>query len=237
MEFNNLDKVPTVIWDGKTDIPFNDGSCIPEGTTVTLQGEVRIDGKLCIEGTLYVPRDATLVIGDDALIVNPENIVYEGCHHENTTETVKAATCTEDGLRTVVCDGCGETLAEEVLPALGHDFGEWTVKTPATCTEDGQSTRTCARCGAVETRTDAATGHVDADNDGKCDSCGADLGTQPTDPDQPGKPGKPDEPGKPDQPAKPGVKTGDESRLVLWITAMTVCGLGACLVLRRRKAN
>lgn len=175
VEFNNLDKVPTVIWDGKTDIPFNDGSCIPEGTTVTLQGEVRIDGKLCIEGTLYVPRDATLVIGDDALIVNPENIVYEGCHHENTTETVKAATCTEDGLRTVVCDDCGETLVEEVLPALGHDFGEWTVKTPATCTEDGQSTRTCARCGAVETRTDAATGHVDADNDGKCDTCGACL--------------------------------------------------------------
>ena len=108
---------------------------IPEGVTVTLQGEVRIDGKLCIEGKLYVPHDATLVIGDDALIVNPENIVYEGCHHENTTETVKAATCTEDG----------------------------------------QSVRTCARCGAVETRTDAATGHVDADNDGKCDTCSACL--------------------------------------------------------------
>lgn len=157
--FNDLDKVPTVIWDGKTDIPFNDGSCIPEGVSVTLQGEVRIDGKLCIEGKLYVPGDAHLVIGDDAVIVNPENIIYEDCKHEDTTETIVPATCTTDGSRTVVCNTCGKTIVSEVLPALGHDYGEWTETKAATCTTDGEARRSCSRCGDTQTKVLAALGH------------------------------------------------------------------------------
>lgn len=230
----SAENMPSVVWDGKTDIGYNDGSCVPQGVTVTVSGQVRVDGKLCIEGTLYVPQDADLVIGDDAVIEHPENIVYEGCHHENTDETVTPATCIESGHRTVVCKDCGVTLVDQDIPALGHDFGEWTVTKAPTCTAEGSQTRTCARCGAAETRVVPPTGHVDADNNGKCDVCGADLDTKPTDPDEPGKP---DQPSQPDQPANPGVKTGDQGHVILWITAMTVCGLGVCLVLRRRKIN
>lgn len=150
--FTDLNELPTVIWDGKTDIGYNDGSCIPEGVTVTLRGNVTIDGKLCIEGKLIVPHDAKLTITKDAVILGEDNIVYEGCKHEHTKEIVVEATCTESGSKTVVCEDCGETLSTEVIPAKGHSFGDWTVTKEAACFEDGEETRTCSVCQAVETR-------------------------------------------------------------------------------------
>ena len=123
----DLDELPTVVWDGKTDIGYNDGSCIPEGVTVTLSGNVTVDGKLCIEGKLIVPFDAKLTITGNAVIVGEDNIVYEGCKHEHVKENIVPATCTEDGSKTVVCEDCGETISTEVIPATGHSFGEWTV--------------------------------------------------------------------------------------------------------------
>ena len=148
----DLDELPTVIWDGKTDIGYNDGSCIPEGVTVTLSGNVTVDGKLCIEGKLIVPFDAKLTITGNAVIVGEDNIVYEGCKHEHVKENIVPATCTEDGSKTVVCEDCGETISTEVIPATGHSFGEWTVTKEAACFEDGEETRTCSVCQAVETR-------------------------------------------------------------------------------------
>ena len=150
--FTDLNELPTVIWDGKTDIGYNDGSCIPEGVTVTLSGNVTIDGKLCIEGKLIVPHDAKLTITKDAVILGGDNIVYEGCKHEHVKENIVPATCTEDGSKTVVCEDCGETISTEVIPATGHSFGDWTVTKEATCFEDGEETRTCSVCQAVETR-------------------------------------------------------------------------------------
>lgn len=150
--FTDLNELPTVIWDGKTDIGYNDGSCIPEGVTVTLRGNVTIDGKLCIEGRLVVPHDAKLTITKDAVILGEDNIVYEGCKHEHVKENIVPATCTEDGSKTVVCEDCGETFSTEVIPAKGHSFGDWTVTKEATCFEDGEETRTCSVCQAVETR-------------------------------------------------------------------------------------
>ena len=150
--FTDLNELPTVIWDGKTDIGYNDGSCIPEGVTVTLRGNVTIDGKLCIEGKLIVPHDAKLTITKDAVILGEDNIVYEGCKHEHTREIVVEATCTESGSKTVVCEDCGETISTEVIPATGHSFGDWTVTKEATCFEDGEETRTCSVCECVETR-------------------------------------------------------------------------------------
>lgn len=150
--FTDLDELPTVIWDGKTDIGYNDGSCIPEGVTVTLSGNVTIDGKLCIEGKLIVPHGAKLTITKDAVILGEDNIVYEGCKHEHVKENIVPASCTEDGSKTVVCEDCGETLSTEVIPATGHSFGDWTVTKEATCFEDGEETRTCSVCKHVETR-------------------------------------------------------------------------------------
>ena len=48
----NLNELPTVCWDGRTDIPA--------GTTVRLSENVTIDGELRIEGALIVPWNLIL---------------------------------------------------------------------------------------------------------------------------------------------------------------------------------
>ena len=103
-------------------------------------------------------------------------------------------------------------------------------ETPAACTQDGSVTVTCDDCGAVlSTEAIPATGHDY--KDGKCTVCGA------ADPDyRPEQPEDPGQPEKPEQPENPGVKTGD-SGVLLYMGLMTVCALGACLTLRRRKTR
>ncbi|MBO4419072.1 MAG: InlB B-repeat-containing protein, partial [Oscillospiraceae bacterium] len=72
---------------------------------------------------------------------------------------VTEPTCTEGGFTTYTCTRCGDTYTDDETPALGHDFGDWTVTTAPTCLEDGEETRTCSRCDAVETRPVEALGH------------------------------------------------------------------------------
>ena len=100
--------------------------------------------------------------------------------------------------------------------------------TPATCTADGVETRSCA-CGESETRAIPATGHVDADHDGKCDVCQAVITpVNPGDPDHP-TPDNPDKP-TPDKPA-----TGDSSAMVLWVSLMSVTALAGAALIRSKK--
>ena len=78
-----------------------------------------------------------------------ETRTAEKAAHTPVTVEGKDATCTAEGLSDgEKCSVCGETLKEqETVPALGHDFGEWTADKDA-----GVETRTCSRCGATETR-------------------------------------------------------------------------------------
>ena len=71
------------------------------------------------------------------------------------------ATCTTDGMTEgSYCSVCDETIvAQVVIPATGHAFGEWTETKAPTCTEDGEQSRSCANCDAVETEVIAKLGH------------------------------------------------------------------------------
>ena len=121
--------------------------------------------------------------------------------------------------------------ADIVCTDHAHAFGDWTVTTPATCTADGVETRSCA-CGETETRAIPATGHVDADNDGKCDVCQTVLTpVNPGDPDNP-TPDNPDKP-TPDTPDKPA--TGDNSAMVLWVSVMSITALAGAALIRSKK--
>ena len=130
-------------------------------------------------------------------------------------------------VRALLNTGDYALIAVEVT--CDHDHTTRT-ETPAACTQDGSVTVTCDDCGAVlSTETIPATGHDY--KDGKCTVCGA------ADPDyRPEQPENPGQPEKPEQPENPGVKTGD-SGVLLYMGLMTVCALGACLTLRRRKAR
>ena len=87
-----------------------------------------------------------------------------------------------------------------------HAFGAWTVTTPATCTASGAEKRTCA-CGETETRLLPATGHTDANKDGKCDLCGQTL-----------------------TPA-----TGDTMHLTLWLSLMALTALAGVALTRQKR--
>ena len=89
--------------------------------------------------------------------------VYKADGHKSETIPGKEATCTEAGLTEgTKCSVCGEILvAQEVIPAKGHTWGEWELTTAATCTQAGVETRTCSVCQASETRPIAATGHTE----------------------------------------------------------------------------
>ena len=77
-------------------------------------------------------------------------------NHNLVTDEAVAATCTETGLNAGThCDrdGCDYKTGREVIPALNHDWGEWTVTTPPTKDSMGVETRTCKRdTKHVETR-------------------------------------------------------------------------------------
>ena len=77
---------------------------------------------------------------------------------EEYAEVDTPATCEQAGQKTWYCE-CGETRTE-AIKQLGHDFGEWTVKTPATCTKGTEQQRECSRCDEVDTKfLDDALGH------------------------------------------------------------------------------
>ena len=78
--------------------------------------------------------------------------------HTAVIDAAVPATCTEAGLSEGKhCSECGEILvAQEVVNALGHSYGDWTVTVAPTYTEEGQQEQTCSAC----------TGS------GRCSSCG-----------------------------------------------------------------
>ncbi len=82
---------------------------------------------------------------------------------EHTEEIISevSATCTTDGLTEgIKCAVCEEVItAQEIVPALGHVYGEWVTTEAATCTEVGKERCECDRCDHFETREIAPTGH------------------------------------------------------------------------------
>ena len=160
--------------------------------------------------------------------------------HDTQLVGAKDATCTEDGYTgDEVCKTCGETVKKgETIPATGHDTQVVGAK-PATCTEDGYTgDEVCKTCGVTVKQGEVlpALGHDY--KDGKCSRCGAEEPTTPVEPGKPGDSGKPTTPEKPDEPSQPTTPaTGDSSTLVLWVSGMLVCALGAGLMLRRKKED
>ena len=71
------------------------------------------------------------------------------------------------------CSVCGKYFTDPyartevddvLLPALGHNLGDWFVYIPATCTEAGEERRECSRCDYYESKIIPAAGHVSDGN-------------------------------------------------------------------------
>ena len=97
------------------------------------------------------------------------------CSFDGKVLSYTAATCTQDGSKTVQCSKkgkytnwqCTETKTF-TISALGHDFkgAEWVTEDP-TCTTPGQRYQVCKRDGCNEKNIDKtyAAGHPDLDHD------------------------------------------------------------------------
>ena len=114
------------------------------------------------------------VIIDNSWVPNGDTMEQKFNHDWHYTVT--PPTCTKDGEKFGECSRCGMETTEKI-PALGHEWGAWTVTTPATCTNEGVETRICKRDPShVETRTIPTTGHNWVDNGNgthTCTNCGA----------------------------------------------------------------
>ena len=102
--------------------------------------------------------------------VDEDSIVPATGEHEfGAWKTLKAATCSESGMRTRECV-CGASQTE-MVPATGiHTYGAWTETKAATCTESGEKTRSCD-CGDVETAVISALGHTEVIDAAVAASC------------------------------------------------------------------
>ena len=90
------------------------------------------------------------------------NVIPAAGHSLEKTEA-KDASCTEPGNTAYwTCSVCGKLFSDEkgeheitleatVIPAKGHDWGEWVVTVRPTCTAEGKQVRTCSACGETET--------------------------------------------------------------------------------------
>ena len=93
--------------------------------------------------------------------------------HTIVKEADKAATCTENGYDgREYCSVCNTTIKERtIIPATGHQWGEWHTALAKTCTTDGKEERVCSKCSEKEERTIPATGHTLKKEEGVAATC------------------------------------------------------------------
>lgn len=76
----------------------------------------------------------------------------EHVHSYGAWQTVKAATCTEDGEEKRVCSECGDEQKRALESRGSHSYGRWQETKEAKCEEAGEEERVCSECGDVQTR-------------------------------------------------------------------------------------
>ncbi|MBQ7474773.1 MAG: hypothetical protein IJS78_02515, partial [Clostridia bacterium] len=81
-------------------------------------------------------------------------------HDHVWVETVTEPTCANEGYTVKVCSICGERIIDDRTPALGHEWGEWTVTVEPTEQATGVRERVCSRCGATDSEELPPVAHV-----------------------------------------------------------------------------
>jgi hypothetical protein len=78
-----------------------------------------------------------------------------GGSHTAVVDAAVAATCTQSGLTEGShCSTCNTVLvAQSVIPATGHNYGDWVITVQPTETSYGVKVRTCANCGDEQAET------------------------------------------------------------------------------------
>lgn len=138
----------------------HDGCTEVKTEVIHALGHAWDEGKVTTDPTCTTAGVKTFTCSLDGA-TKTEEIPALGHAFAETGIVTKAATCEEDGVMTYPCthDGCTE-VKTEVIPALGHDWGEGVVTKAPTCEEDGEKLYTCTH-DSSHTRTEviAKLGH------------------------------------------------------------------------------
>ena len=97
-------------------------------------------------GATYTPDDTT---NYNTLTVQVK-VTVSDCTHSDTTDNIKEPTCTEEGLKTTICNICDKTVSTEAIPAEHKWNSSYTVDTEATCTTDGAKSIHCKNCTEIK---------------------------------------------------------------------------------------
>lgn len=85
--------------------------------------------------------------GKKTELINPAG------HRWSSSMTVdQAPTCTAAGKGSYRCRTCNKVQTTVTIPATGHTYGPWSLKTPASIKSRAIQKRTCGACGHEETR-------------------------------------------------------------------------------------
>ena len=116
-----------------------------------LNGGTTLNTTNLCKGSTYICRvtwqgktdkGTTIIDSDPVTLNNPHTAAAATRENENP------ATCTADGSydEVVKCSRCGTEISRtsKTIPALGHDYGEWTVTKEATTTAEGEKQRVCS---------------------------------------------------------------------------------------------
>ena len=92
-----------------------------------------------------------------------DDVTIDILPHVPVTDLGVAPGCESEGLTEGShCATCGEVIvAQEVIPALGHETKTFTRVSNPTCTQTGLETSVCTRCGETIERVIPATGHTE----------------------------------------------------------------------------
>lgn len=166
---------------------------IPSGTVIHASKGSTAEEYATEQGLTFEAHNYEIEKIENATCTSAEYTTYtcDGCNATYTEKTAEAndhdividkavpATCTSTGLtQGEHCKNCGYTVAQEVTPKLNHDI-VIDKAVPATCTSAGLTQgEHCKNCGyIVRQEVIEAIGHIDNDNNGKCDFCGENIGT------------------------------------------------------------
>ncbi|MCR5774700.1 MAG: hypothetical protein K6G42_06405, partial [Lachnospiraceae bacterium] len=127
-----------------TPVPAEDSTCSKHG---------HVAYYVCDKCGTWFEEDRKTEIADHSTVKLPKKDHTPG---EPVKERSVPARCTTDGGfdEAVYCKVCTEEISRvhHIIPALGHDFGEWKETKAPTAGTDGQETRVCDRCDITETR-------------------------------------------------------------------------------------
>lgn len=213
-----------------------------------------------IEALPTLKKDEMLSFATDQFSVYA--IVYQdvaacagGNHTWGEDYTIdKAATCTEEGSRSIHCKYCSEVKDVQTVPAAGHKYGDWKVVREATATAGGERERACEVCGntvkeeipavgaggnnmpgngtggqALKSKKDSR--NKNGGNSGKSE----DTATQKPQAVVDDKGRKPANTARPKPPVTGEPETGEQTRAFLYLLFATLSSLGAILFGRKKK--